>query len=90
MLREYIKPEQDALTSKAAAFLAPIFFCTRQAVDGMNMSGDVVDSTISPTSSTATPADFSADKAALVARSEVASSLSALRRSIIPVFFLMS
>src|SRR4030067_22778 len=67
MFMEYKKPEHDALMSKAAAFLAPMFFCTMQAVDGMNISWEVVDSTMSLSSSTATPADFRADNAARVA-----------------------
>src|SRR5262249_61388089 len=37
-----IKPAHAAEMSRQAAFVAPIFFCTKQAVAGNNMSGVAV------------------------------------------------
>ena len=39
MVKPYRKPEQAATRSNPQARVAPIWFCTRQAVDGNNMSG---------------------------------------------------
>ena len=44
----YKKPEQAAETSKQTAFAAPIFFCTKQAVEGKNMSGVTVATVLLP------------------------------------------
>ena len=65
--------------------MAPSFFCTKQAVDGKNMSGVTVATMISSMSAAVTPAASMALRAALVAMSLVAISGPAMRRSLIPV-----
>src|SRR5205814_9954278 len=80
-----MKPEQAASKSNAAARRAPIFRCTRQAVEGKGMSGVIVATMMRSICSAVTAAFFSARKAAAAARSEVNSSLAASRRSFIPV-----
>ena len=71
--------------SKHTAFMAPSFFCTKQAVDGKNMSGVTVATMIRSISSAFTPAASMAFNAALVAMSLVASSSAAMWRSLMPV-----
>jgi hypothetical protein len=70
--RAYKKPEQAAEMSKQTAFRAPSFFCTKQAVEGKNMSGVTVATMMSLISSGVTPAASMARRAASVARSLVA------------------
>src|SRR5205814_4355013 len=79
------KPAQAAETSRQAAFFAPIFFCTKQAVAGNSMSGVAVATKIRSTSSGLTFACSSACNAAFAAIALVSSSLEAMRRSLMPV-----
>ena len=60
----YKKPEQAALTSRQDAYLAPIFFCTRQAVFGISAFPVIVASRIISTCSAEIPASSSAANAA--------------------------
>jgi hypothetical protein len=70
---------------KADRIPAPIFFCTMQAVAGKNMSGVTVATMMSWMSSAVTPASAMARRAASEARSLVAWSAAAMRRSLMPV-----
>src|ERR1051325_7452348 len=80
-----MNPEHAASRSKAAAFRAPIFCCTRHAVEGNGMSGVMVATRMGSSCSPVTPAIFIARCAAFVAKSEVNSSAEASRRSLMPV-----
>ena len=71
--------------SKVAAFRAPSFCCTRQAVAGKSMSGVMVATIINSIWSAAIPAFSIARRAALAAMSEVNSLSAASRRSLMPV-----
>ena len=66
-----MNPEQAASRSNAAARNAPIFLCTRQAVDGNGMSGVIVATMIKSICSAVTRAIFMARRAASAARSDV-------------------
>jgi hypothetical protein len=70
---------------KSRRAVAPIFCCTRQAVEGNGMSGVMVATMTRSICSAVTPAIFIARWAALAARSEVNSSFAAMRRSLMPV-----
>ena len=71
--------------SNATAFFAPILFCTMLAVDGKNMSGVTVPTIIMSMASGFMPAISMALLAALIERSDVASSSAATLLSFIPV-----
>ncbi len=81
----YMNPEHAAVMSKAAALLAPMRFWTRQAVDGKGMSEVAVAMRMMSRSSGVMPASASARFVASMARSLVACSGFAIRRSLIPV-----
>jgi hypothetical protein len=67
------KPEQAASRSKAAARTAPIFCCTRHAVEGKGISGVMVARMIRSICSAEMRARSSARRAAWAARSEMMS-----------------
>ena len=69
----YKNPEQEAETSKAPTGLQPNPRCTKQAVEGNTMSGDVVESTIASIAEASQPAASSARRPAAIARSDAAS-----------------
>ena len=81
----YVKPEQAAPRSNPQADVAPILFCSTQAVLGKIVSGVVVPTTMKPMSVGATPACFMAPNAASFARSDVAIPGSTMWRSRMPV-----
>src|SRR5437868_15143476 len=78
-------PAQAAETSRQAAFLAPIFFWTKQAVAGKIMSGVAVATRSRSISSGEIFACSIALSAAVAAMWLVVSSLAAMRRSLIAV-----
>ena len=79
-----MNPEHAALISKAIAFFAPISFCTRQATEGVNISGVIVATTIKSISS---PLSFDLWSAIFAALMEIwdVSSPSEILLSFIPV-----
>src|SRR4030081_2466531 len=79
------KPAQAAEISRQAALVAPIFFCTKQAVAGNNISGVAVATRIISISAGEIPACAMAWSAAFAAMSLVCSSFATTRRSLIPV-----
>src|SRR5277367_961680 len=81
----YANPEHAAERSKPQAFLAPMRSCTRQAVAGNIMSGVTLARTISSMSAGSVLVFASSALAASVARCELATSLSAMWRSRMPV-----
>src|SRR5581483_10119501 len=70
---------------KSPGPLAPSLCCTTQAVEGKNMSGVTVATMIAPIWSVASPRSASARQAAFTAKSLVATPLSTICRSRIPV-----
>ena len=79
------KPEHAAFISKQAAFFAPILSWIMQEVAGNAMSGVMVAVMIRSMSSGVSPASLIASLAASTPRSLVATSLEAMRLSLIPV-----
>src|SRR5437773_694710 len=80
-----MKPEQPAARSKAAASRAPRLSWMMQAVAGIGMSGVTVAQITRSTSRPGMPAAARASSAARVAKLDMYSCFSAMRRSEIPV-----